>query len=165
MNKAKCIYIFLCECIGSVQWLSCVWLFVTPWTATWQASLSITNSRAYPNSCLLCWCCHSTIPSSVVTFASHLQSFPALGSFLMNWVFSSGGQSTGISASASVLPMNIPEWFPLGLTGLISLLSKGLSRVFSKTTVQKHRGRKIKSIKLEMKMERSQQTTHKYKGS
>ena len=74
----------------------------------------------------------------LILFSSCLQSFPASGSFLMSWLFVSGGQSTEASDSASVLPMNIQGWFPLGLTGLISLLSKGLSRVFSSTTVQKH---------------------------
>ena len=92
--------------------------------------------RVYSNSCPLSRYCHPTISSSVVPFSSHLQSFPASGSFLMSQFFTSGGQSVGVSASASVLPMSIQGWFPLGLTGLISLLSKGLSRVFS--TVQKH---------------------------
>ena len=77
------------------------------------------------------------ISSSIIPFSSCLQSFPASGSFPMSQ-FSSGSQSTGVSASASVLPMNIQDWFPLGLTGWISLQSKGLSRVFSNTTVQKH---------------------------
>jgi len=83
--------------------------------------------------------CHPTILSSVVPFSSCLQHFPALGSFLMSWVLASGDQSIGVSASASVLPMNTQEWSPLGWTGWISLQSKGLSRVFSNTTVQKHR--------------------------
>ena len=82
--------------------------------------------------------CHTTISSSVVPFSSHLQSFPASGSFPMSQFFASGGQSIGVSASASVLAMNIQDWFPLGKTGWISLQSKGLSRVFSRTTVQKH---------------------------
>ena len=90
----------------------------------------------YWNSCSLSWWCHPTISSSVVTFSSHLQSFPASGSFQMSQFFTSGGQSIGVSALASVLPVNIQDWFPLRLTGLISLQSKGLSRVFSKTTVQ-----------------------------
>ena len=81
---------------------------------------------------------HPTILSSVVPFSSCLQSFPASGSFLMNWLFTSGGWSIGASASASVLPVNIQDWFPLGLTGLISLQYKGLWRVYSNTTVQKH---------------------------
>ena len=93
--------------------------------------------RAYSNSCPLHRWCHPTISSSVIPF-SHLQSFPASGSFPMSWLFESGGHNIRASASASVLPMNIQNWFPLGLTGLISLLSKGLSRVFSNTTVQKH---------------------------
>ena len=82
--------------------------------------------------------CHPTISSSVISFSSCLQSFPASGSFQMSQFFPSGGQSIGVSASASVLPVNIQDWFPLGLTGLISMQSKGLSRVFSNTTVQKH---------------------------
>ena len=82
--------------------------------------------------------CHPTIPSSVVPFSSRLQSFPASGSFPMSQFFASGGQRIGVSASTSVLPMNIQHWFPLGWTGWISLQSKGLSRVFSNTTVQKH---------------------------
>ena len=83
------------------------------------------------NSCPLSWWCHPTISSSVVPFSSSLQSFPASGSFPMSQFFTSGGQSVGTSALASVLPMNIQDWFPLGWTGWISLLSKGLSRVFS----------------------------------
>ena len=92
----------------------------------------------YSNSGPLSQWCHPTISSSVVPFFSHLLSFPASGSFPMIQLFASGGQSIGISASASVLWMNIQDWFPLGLTGLISLQSKGLSRVSSNTTVQKH---------------------------
>ena len=91
-------------------------------------------SNSYP---LSQWC-HLTISSSVIPFSSCLQSFPASGFFPMSQFFASGGQSIGVSASASVLPMNIQGWFPLGLTGLISLPSRGFSRVFSGTTVQKH---------------------------
>ena len=91
-----------------------------------------------PNPCPLSWWCHPTISSSVIPFSSCLQSFPASGFFPMIQFFASGGQSTGVSASASVLPMNIQDGFPLGWTGWISLQSKGLSRVFSNTTVQKH---------------------------
>ena len=94
--------------------------------------------RVYSNSCPLSQWCHPTISSSVVPFSSCLQSFPALGSFQMSQFFRSVGQSIGVSATASVLPMNIQGWFPLGWTGWISLQSKGLSRVFSNTTVQKH---------------------------
>ena len=92
---------------------------------------------AYSNSCPSSQWCHPTISSTVVPFSSCLQSFPASGSFPMGQFFTSGGQSIGVSASVSVLPMNIQDWFPLGLSGMISLQSKGLSRVFSNTTVQK----------------------------
>ena len=91
---------------------------------------------AYSNSCPLSQRCHPTISSSAIPF-SHLQSFPASGSFPVSQFFTSGGQSIGASASALVLPKNIQDWFPFGLTGLISLQSKGLSRVFSSTTDQK----------------------------
>ena len=93
---------------------------------------------AYSNSCPLSWWCHPTISSSVIPFSFCLQSFPASGSFQMSQFFALGGQSIRVSASASVLPMNIQDWFPLGWTSWISLLSKRLSRVFSNTTVQKH---------------------------
>ena len=120
-----------------VQSLSHVWLFATPWTAAHQASPSITNFGTCSNSCPWSQWCYLTISSSVLPF-SCLQSFPASGSFPMNQFFTSGGQSTGVSALASVLPMSIQNWFPLGLTSLISLQSKGLSRVFSRTIAQKH---------------------------
>ena len=90
------------------------------------------------NSCPSSQWCHPTISSSVIPFSFHLQSFPASGSFQRSQFFTSGGQSIGVSASASAFPMNIQDWFPLGWTGWISLQSKGLSRVFSNTTVQKH---------------------------
>ena len=93
---------------------------------------------AYSNSCPLSWWCHPTISSSVFPFSSCLQPFPAAVSFPMSQFFASGGQNIGASGSASVLPMNIQDWLPLGLIRLNSLLSKGLSRVFSNTTVQKH---------------------------
>jgi len=93
---------------------------------------------AYSNLCPSNQWCHPTISSAVVPFTSNLQSFPASLSFPMNQFFVSGGQSIGVSASASVLPMNIQDWFPIGWTGWISLQSKGLSRVFSNTTAQKH---------------------------
>ena len=95
------------------------------------------SPRVCSNSCPSSRCCHPTISSSVVPFSSHLQFFPASGCFPMSQFFASGGQSIGASTSASVLPTNIQDWFPLGLTGLISLQSNGLSRVFS-TTIQKH---------------------------
>ena len=94
---------------------------------------------ACSNSCQSCWWCHPTISSSAIPFFSCLQSFPASGSLQMSQFFALGGQSIGVSALASVLLMNIQDWFPLGCTGLISLQSKGLSRVFSNTRVQKHR--------------------------
>ena len=92
----------------------------------------------YSNSCPLSWWCHPTISSSVVPFSSCLQSWPASGSFQMSQFFTLGGQNIRVSASVSVLPMNTREWFPLGLTSLISLQSKELSRVFSNNTVHKH---------------------------
>ena len=94
--------------------------------------------RAYSNSSPSSQWCHPTISSSVILFSSCLQSFPAWGSFLMSQFFTSGDQSIGALASASVLPMNIQGWYPFRLTGLISLKSKGLSSIFSNTTVQKH---------------------------
>ena len=96
------------------------------------------SPRVCSDSRPLSWWCHPAISSSAAPFSSHLQSFPALGSFPVSWLSASGGQSTGASASASVLPMNIQGWFPLGLTGLIPLQFKGLSRVFSSKTVQRH---------------------------
>ena len=92
----------------------------------------------YSNLCPLSWWCHPTISSSFIPVASCLQSFPASESFPMSHLFTSGGQSIGVSASTSVLPMNIQDLFPLGWTSWISLQSKGLSRVFSNITVQKH---------------------------
>ena len=95
--------------------------------------------RVLPNACPLSWWCHPTISSSVVPFSSCLRSFPASGSFQMSQHFTSGGQSIKVSASISVLPMNTQDWSPLGWTGWISLQSKELTRVFSNTTVQKHK--------------------------
>ena len=118
---------------NSVQLLSCVWLFAPPWTAAHQASLSVTNSW----SLLKLMSIESVMPSNHLILCHPLQCFPESGSFLMSWLFTSGGQSIGALVSASVLPTNIQGWFPL-LTCLISLLSKGLPRVFSSTTVWKH---------------------------
>ena len=123
--------------LGSVQSLSCVQLFATPWTATRQASLSITNSQSLPK-LMSIESVMPTISSSAAPFSFCLRSFPESGSFPMSQFFASGGQNIGVSASASVLPLNIQDWFLLGWTGCISLQSKGLSRVFSNTTVQKH---------------------------
>ena len=117
------------------QSLRCVWLFATPWTIACQASLSTISGSLLRLRFIESWC-HPTISSSVAPFSSCLQSFPASGSFPMMQLFTLGGQSIG--ASASVFPMNIQGWFPLGWTGLMSLLSQGLSRVFSSTTIQKH---------------------------
>ena len=94
--------------------------------------------RVYSNACPLSWWCHPTISSSVIPFFSCPQSFPASGSFQMTQLFASGGQSIGVSASTSVPPVNIQDWFPLGWTDWIPLQSKRLLRVFSNTTVQKH---------------------------
>ena len=116
---------------SSVQSLSRVWLFVTPWTVEHQVSFSITMSLSQ-------WF-HPIISSSVAPFSSCTQSFPTSESFPMSWLFASGTQSIGTSASTSVLPMNIQGWFPLGLTGLISLQYKRLSKVFSNTKVQKQK--------------------------
>ena len=123
---------------SSVQSLSRVRLFGTPWIAAHQASLSITNA----------WSLLKLMPIESVMPSNHLilchpllllpQSLPASGSFPVSQLFASGGQSIGVSASVSVLPMNTQDWSPLGWTGWISLQSKGLSRVFSNTTVQKH---------------------------
>ena len=92
----------------------------------------------YSNSCPLSWWCQQTISSSIIPFSSHLQSFPASESFQTSQLFTSGVQRIGVSASTSVLPIYIQDWFPLGWTGWISLKSKGLSRVISNTAVQKH---------------------------
>ena len=112
--------------IVAVRLPSHVWLFATPWTGAHQASLSLTISWSCQSSCPLNQWCHPTISSSVAPFSSYPQSFPVSGSFPMSWLFTPGGQNLGASALASVLPMNIQDWFPLGLTGLISLQSKGL---------------------------------------
>ena len=121
-----------------VQSLSHVQILVTPWIAAYQASQSFTTPGVCSNSHPLSWWCHPTISSSVISFSSCLQSFPASGSFPRSQFFASDGQSIGASASASVLPMNIQGWFPFTLTGLISLQSKSLSRIFSNSTIPKH---------------------------
>ena len=133
-QESRILYLCCCCC---VQLLSCIWLFATPWTAAHEASLSFATSQSL---CKL-MSIESGMPSNhliliLVKFSPCLQSFLAPGSFLMSWLFTSGGQS--VVASASVLPMNIQDRFHLGLTALISLQSKLLSRDFSNTTVQKH---------------------------
>ena len=123
---------------SSVQLLSRVQIFTTPWIAACQDSLSITNSRSLPKLMPI----ESVMPSSNLFLCRPLlllpPFLPASGSFPMSWLFAWGGQSIGASASASILPVNTQDWSPLGWTGWISLQSKGLSRVFSNTTVQKH---------------------------
>jgi len=124
--------------LSSAQSLSRVWLFVTPRTAACQASLSITNSWSSPKPMSI----ESVMPSNHLILCHPLfllpSIFPSIRVFQMSQLFTSGGQSIGVSASASDLPMNTQDWSPLGWTGWISLQSKGLSRVFSNTTVQKH---------------------------
>ena len=124
--------------LSSVQLLNRIQLLATPWTAARQASLSITNSQNLLKLMSTESVMPSTSSSSVVPFSSCLQSFRASGSLQMSQFFTWGGQSIGDSASASVLPMNFQDWSPLGWIGWISLQSRGLSRVFSNTTVQKH---------------------------
>ena len=135
---SRILSITLLACVQFSSALSRVWLFATPWTTARQASLSITNS----------WSSLKPMSIELVMPPSHLilcrplllcpQSFLASGSFQMSQLFTSGCQSIGVSASASVLPVNTQDWSPLEWTGWISLQSKGLSRVFSNTTVQKH---------------------------
>jgi len=142
-HSVACLFILSMICCAKafkfncVQLLSRVQLFATPWLQHTRLPCPSPSSRACSNSCPLSRWCHPTISSSVIPFSSHLQSFPASGSFPMSQFFTSGDQIIGVSASASVLPMTIQHWFPLGWTGLISLQSKKLSRVFN-TTVQKH---------------------------
>ena len=123
---------------SSVQSLSYVQFSVMPWLQKAMPPCPPWTPGVYSDSSPLSWWCHPTILSSVIPFSSCLHSFPASGSFPMSQLFALGGQSIGVSASTSVLPMNTQEWFPLGWTGWISLQFKGLSRVFSSTTVQKH---------------------------
>ena len=129
---------FVASQFSSVQSLSHVRLFATPRTTARQASLLITNSQSPPKPISIESWCNPTISSSVVPFSSCLRFSPTSRSFRMSQLFALDGQRIGVSASASVLPMNVQDWFPLGWTGWISLQSKGLSRVFSNTTVQKH---------------------------
>ena len=126
-----------CRQFGSVQLPSSVHFLVTPWTAACQASLSITNTWSLLKLMPMSWWCHPAILSYIIHFSPRLQSFPASGSFPMSRFFPSGGQSIRVSASASVLPMNIQDWFPLEWTDLNSFESKQLSIVFN-NTVQKH---------------------------
>ena len=125
--------------LSSVQSLSRVWLFVTPWTTIHQASLSNTNSQSLPELMSI----ELVMPSNHLILCRHLlllpSIFPSIRVFSqMSQLFATGGQRIGVSASTSVLPMNTQDWSPLGWAGWISLQSKGLSRVLSNTTVQKH---------------------------
>ena len=122
---------------NSVQLLSHIRLFATQWTTAHQDSCPSPTPGVHPNPCPLSRWYHPTISLAVVPFSSCPQSFPASGSFQMSQLFTSGGQSIGVSASISVPSVNTQDWSPLGWTGWISLQSKGLSRVFSNTTVQK----------------------------
>ena len=124
------VFLLLYFKFSSVQSLRQVWLFVTPWTAALQPPCPSLSSGVCSNACPLSQWCHPTFSSSIIPFSSCLQSFPAYGSFPKSQLFTSGGQSIGASASASVLPMNIQGWSPLRWTSLISVQSKGLSRVF-----------------------------------
>ena len=126
-------------CFQPLSLFSCWVVFYSLWPHRLQPGRlpwPSPSPRVFSNSCPLSQRCHPTVSSSVTPFSSCPQSFPASGSFPPSWVFASGGRSVG--ASASVLPMNIQDWSPLGWTGWISLQSKGLSRVFSSTTVQRH---------------------------
>ena len=149
-NLKFCNFILLCTsnynnlCLlprlvqfSSVQLLSHIRLFATPWIAARQASLSITKPGVYPNSCPSSGWCHPAITSSVLPFSSCPQSLPASGSFPVSHIFAWGGKSTGASAIESFLPKKSQGWSPSERTGWISLQVKGLSRVFSNTTVQK----------------------------
>ena len=136
MITQKTIQFKVCQ-FSSVQSLSRVQLFATSWTQYTRPPCPSQTPGIYSNSCPSPWC-HPAISSSVVPFSSCPQSLPASGSFPMSQLFMSGGQSIGVSALASVLPMNTQDLSPSGWTGWIFLQSKGLSRVFSNTTVQKH---------------------------
>ena len=130
--------LFKLQFVLVVVYLNRVWLSAIPWTAACQAFLSFTISLSLLNSYQLSHWCHPTISSSVASFSFCSQPFSASGSFPISEFFASSGQSTGVSASALVLPMNIQDWSPLGWTGWISLQSNVLSSIFSNTTVQKH---------------------------
>ena len=130
LSKQRDSVQFICSAVSDSLWLH------EPQHA--RLCCPSPTPRIHSNPCSLSQWCHPTISSSVARFSSSPQSFPARGSFQMSQLLASGGQSIGVSASASVLPMNTQDWSPLGGTGWISLQSKGLSRVFSNTTVQKH---------------------------
>ena len=137
IQKTKIMAFCPISSVSFVHLLSPVRLFVAPWITAHQASCPSPTPGVYSNPCPSSQWCHSAISSSVIPFSSCLKFVPASGSFPRSQ-FISGHQSIGVSVSTSVLPMNIQGWYPLGWTGCISLQSKGLSRVFSNTTVQKH---------------------------
>ena len=137
LSRAWNVYLFVHQ-FSSVQSLSRVQLLQPREPQHSRPPCPSPTTGVHPNPCPLSRWCHPTISSSVVPFSSCPQSFPASGSFQMSQLFVSGGQSIGVSTSTSVLPMNTQDWSPLGWTSWISLQSKGLSSVFSKTTVQKH---------------------------
>ena len=135
LSKRALSILIICSCSSSATKFA--WLFGTPWTAARQTSLFSLSPGSCSNLCSLIRWCYLNFSSSAAPFSSCLQSFSALGYFPISRLFTSGGPSIGPSASALVLPMNIQDWFPLGLTYLISLQSKGLSRAFS-NTIPKH---------------------------
>ena len=143
MGALNEIFLNFLDCSGvhqfsSVQLLSRVWLFATPWITAHQAACPSPTLRVHSDSHPSSQWCHPAISSSVIPFSSCPQSLPASESFPMSQLFAWSGQSTGVSALASFLPKNTQGWSPSEWTGWISLQSKGLSRVFSNTTVQKH---------------------------
>ena len=137
-RKIKTLETYIFNQFSLVQSLNHVWLFATHGLQHTRLPCSSPTTRGRSNSCPLSRWYHPSISSSVIPFSSHPQSFPASGSFQMNQFFTSGSQSIEALASVSVLPMNTQDWSPLGWAGLFSLQSKGLSRVFSNTTVQKY---------------------------
>ena len=135
-NRKMILHLYLTNVVAVVWLLSGVWPLQLHGLQHTRLPCSSLSHGVFSYSCPLSQWCHPTISFSVIPFSSRLQSFLASGYFPMSWLFNSGGQSIG--PSASVLPMNIQGWFSLGLTGLVSLQSQGLSRIFSSTTIQKH---------------------------
>ena len=148
--------------LNSVQLPSQVWLFVTTWNAAPQASMSITNSQSLLRHRSIESRCHPTMSSSVVPFSSFLQSFPESGSFTRSQFFTSGVQSIGSLASASVLPMNIQVWFPVGWTGWISFQSKGLSAPRRPRSLLQLMFKSINSLALSLLYSSTLMFTHDY---
>ena len=138
VRKSDSVILYIYMYIVVVQLPGHIWLFVIPWTVTWQDSLTLTISWVCPSSCSLHQWCWPAISSSDAFFYFCPQSFPTSGIFPMSCLFASDEQNTGTSASASILPVNIQGLSPLRLTGLISFPAKGLSGVFSRTAVGRH---------------------------